>query len=145
MPRSGGTFSGDISFGGYNLRFPNPSRVERILSPTILEVSYSNYNTWLAVTPTSLPATTFSGDITYSTKIIVGSSTLTLPILEYVVSSYNSWIDGLNHATQKATTFTGDIPLGTNIIVFTNAATVSRTINQAMLEALYSGSICHES
>ena len=43
----------------------------------------------------------------------------------------------MNYSPQKATTFTGDITLGTNSIVFTNAVTVSRIINQALLEALY--------
>ena len=71
----------------------------------MLETLYTGSSAWLSVTPTTLPATTFSGDITCNTQIVLQSSTLTLPILEYVISSYNSWIDGLTNATQKATTF----------------------------------------
>ena len=37
-------------------------------------------------------------------------------------------------------TFTGDISLGTHSLKFTNASAVPRTINQAMLETLYTGS-----
>ena len=86
MPRAGGTFSGDVSLSTYSLRFINPSSVERILTPTILEALFSKYNTWLTVTPTTLPATTFTGDITCNTQTVLGTSTLTLTILEYVIS-----------------------------------------------------------
>jgi len=67
--KAGATFTGDIilsaanvDIGTNSLKFT--STAVRTLTPTILEALYTNYNTWLTVTPTSLPATTFTGDVT---------------------------------------------------------------------------------
>ena len=90
------------------ITYTNSSGITKTISQAVLETLYTGSSTWLSVTPTTLPATNLSGDITCNTQIVLQSSTLTLPILEYVISSYNSWIDGLTYATQKATTFTGD-------------------------------------
>ena len=67
----------------------------------MLETLYTGSSTWLSVTPTSLPATTFTGNVTMSGAIL---------------------------------------DLGTNSLKFTNTSSVVRTMSQAILEALYTGS-----
>ena len=89
------TFTGDITLGVNGISYTNSVGTPKTISQAMLETLYTGSSTWLSVTPTSLPATTFTGDITCNSQIKLQSSTLTLPILEYVISSYNSWIDGL--------------------------------------------------
>ena len=96
MPLSGGTFTGDIALGTHSLKFTNANAVPRTINQAMLETLYNGSSTWLSVTPTSLPATTFTGDITCNTQIVLKTSTLTLPILEYVISSLqqlDGWVD----------------------------------------------------
>ena len=86
----------NIVLGTNMLKFNNTSSVERILTPTILEALCSKYNTWLTVTPTSLPATTFSGDVTLGTYNLKFTRSvdriLTSTMLEALYSTYNTWL-----------------------------------------------------
>ena len=84
------TFSGNITLGVNGITYTNSDGTPKTISQAVLETLYTGSSTRLSVTPTTLPATTFSGDITCNTQIVLQSSTLTLPILEYVISSYNS-------------------------------------------------------
>ena len=111
MPLSGGTFAGDKSLGTHSLKFTNASAVVRTINQTMLEALYTGSSTWITAS---------------ALNPYVTSSSLNTTLGSYMPLSRG--------------TFTGDISLGTHSLKFTNASAMVRTINQTMLEALYTGS-----
>ena len=90
MLKYGGTFTvnitmsaASIDLGTNSLKFTNPSSVGRITTPAILEALDNGYKTWISVTPTILPATTFSGNIT---------KTISQTVLETLYSGSSTWL-----------------------------------------------------
>ena len=111
MPLPGRTFTGDIFLGTHSLIFTNTSAVVRTINQAMLEALYTGSSTWITSSALSPYVT---------------NSTLTTTLGSYMPLSGG--------------TFTGDISLGTHSLKFTNASAVVRTINQTMLEALYTSS-----
>ena len=121
--------------GTNNLVFTNPSAVSRTLTPTILEALYTNYNLWLTVTPTSLPATTFTGDVAMGVNSLrftnagATARVINQAMLESLYTGSSTWITATAltpYALKAGATFTGDITLsaakmnlGTNSLKFT--------------------------
>ena len=64
------TFSGNITLGVNGITYTNSSGITKTISQGMLETLYTGSSTWLSVTPTTLAATTFSGDTTCNLSLI---------------------------------------------------------------------------
>ena len=61
------TFSGKIALGVNGLTCSNANNISKTINQGMLKNVYSDSSTWLSVTSTTLPATTFTGHITCNT------------------------------------------------------------------------------
>ena len=78
MPKSGGTFTGNISLGTYSLNFVNTSGTTHTLDRVILESMYTNYASWKTTFPTvDLTPYDIKAHATFSTDITLGTNGFT--------------------------------------------------------------------
>ena len=99
----------------------------------MLEALYTGSTTWITASALSPYVTNTSLTTT------LGSYALSTTLNNYVTTSSLTTTLG-SYLSLSVGTFTGDISLGTHSLKFTNASAVPRTIDQTMLEVLYTGS-----
>ena len=106
MPLAGGIFAGDVFLNAYSLKFTNTSTVGRVFNQTELVTLFNGCTTWISSIPTTLPATTFSGNIAMGVNGItyINSSGITKSIsqgmLETLDTGSSTWLTVTPIATQ---------------------------------------------
>ena len=123
MPLAGGGFSGDMSLNIYSLKFTNASNVERVFNQAKLETLFNGCTTWISSTPSTLPATTFSGDIAVGVNgISYTNCSLSLGILTVAYGVYSA-VTNISTMTSymrltEAQTLTGNLSFSSDTFHF---------------------------